>query len=87
MDNVYFSSCISLSGSLGVNNQSTDEVKSGVVMNRTTEFISYGEKQGGRDKYLAFRIMVTNLKPQLWHFLVIDPCQVILPPVLIFSNE
>lgn len=50
---------------MGVGNQSMNEVESGLVMTRTTEFISYREKHGGREKCLAFRIMGSTLKSQL----------------------
>lgn len=76
-----FKSCMSESRSLGVSSQSAGEVESGVVMTRNTELILYGEKQGEREKCLAFR---TNLKSQVWHFLVTDPCGVILPPCFHF---
>lgn len=39
-----------------------DEVESGVVMTRTTEFISYGEMHSGKKESLAFRIVKTTVK-------------------------
>lgn len=39
-----------------------DEVESGVVMTRTTEFISYGGMHSGKKESLAFRIVETDVK-------------------------